>query len=178
VQSVGPGTLRITLEDTGYTGGADGSLLLMALLGGTLTAPAGSTISVQSWVNPGDLVPALGPVTFPPAPLAPIGPIPPGSVPAFGALPITFGPGAFAATGFARFTKSGPYSLFAQATVAFTGPGIVSFDEDQQVVPLPASLALLVAGLGLLGLRLAVVRRKERFPRLARRGCTSRRVRH
>jgi hypothetical protein len=152
VQTAGPGTLRITLEDTGYTGGPDGPLNLVALLGGVLVAPPGSTVTFQSWVNPLDLVPALGPDTFPVAALPALGAIPAGSVAAFGGSGITFGPGAYSAAATVDFTKAGPYALFSQTTVVFTGPGTVSYDENQQVVPVPAGLVLALTGLPVLGL--------------------------
>ena len=148
VQTAGAGTLRITLEDTDFIAGANGLLSFVGLVGGTLTAPGGSSVTFNTWVNPADLVPALGPDTSPAAALGAIGGIPAGSIAAFGSG-VSFGPGGYSATGGAPFIKSGPYSLFSQSTIVFTGAGTVSFDLDSRVVPEPSSLLLL--GTGLLG---------------------------
>src|SRR5262245_28650904 len=74
------GTLRITLEDTGYTSGPDGELSAVGAVGGTLIAAPGSTATFQSWVNPSDLVPWLGLDASSPKGLSSIGDIPVGSV--------------------------------------------------------------------------------------------------
>jgi len=47
VRVSGPGSLRITLEDGGYTLGPDGPLSVGSLVGGTLNATAGSNVSFQ-----------------------------------------------------------------------------------------------------------------------------------
>jgi hypothetical protein len=155
VVTAGAAALRITLEDTGFTFGPDGSMSLDATLGGVLTAPAGSTIAAQAYVNTDDLVPALGPDITPTGPLAAIGAIPPGSVSVFGGIAAVLGPGAFATAADITFEKAGPYSLFQQVTLAFAGPGTVSFDLTStaaQAVPEPASAALIASGLVALAL--------------------------
>lgn len=156
----GPGSLRITLEDDNYVG-SNGLLQLLGTVGGTLTAGAGSTITVQSYVNPGNLVPALGPDQGVGA-IGAIGAIPAGSVAAFSTVnnANVFGPGAFSATGSQVFTKSGPLSLIAQVTVNFTGGGTVSFDENQQILPTPAPAGLVLALTGLPFLGVNYLRRR------------------
>ena len=159
VASAGAGTLRITLvqgDDPtapgtgGYTTGPVGTLGLLATIGGTLTAPAGSTLTAQSWANPTNAVIPLG-LDQAVGPIGAIGPVPAGSVSAF--PPFVTGPGAFSATGVAAFTRgTGPYSLFSQVTVSFSGSGSVSFDENQLVIPAPGGLVLALTGLPVLGL--------------------------
>lgn len=159
VISAGAGTIRMTLENADY-GGPNHNLPLLGTVSGTLTP--GTSITLNSWANPANLVPTLGPDTFPPGALPAIPDLPPaGSVAAFGPAGVTFAvPGLFGATGGAAFNKAGPYSLFASATITFTGPGqVVTFTDTQSVVPEPSTIALV--GIGLVGLAIVCRRRKK-----------------
>jgi len=153
VAATGGGTLRITLEDTSYVGPL-GPLTVVGTVGGTLTAPTGSTILIQSWANGANAVPALG-ADQPVGPIGAIGGIPAGSTPVWTPPGVQFGPGAFSSTASNTFDNGAvnTFSLFAQVVITFTGAGSVSFDENQQVlVPEPTSLLLLGTGLAGLGL--------------------------
>ena len=113
-----------------------------------MTAAPGSTANFQSWVNPSNSVPVLGPDAPSPSMLSTIGAMPPaGSVGMWSEGGVTFGPGAFSSTASNGFIHSGAYSLFTQATIHFTGRGDVSFDSNLSPVPEPASLLLLGSGL-------------------------------
>lgn len=147
VVASGPSSLRVTLEDTGFLAGPLTLLPVIGTVGGTLTAPAGSQITIQSWANGDNLVPILGADQAVGA-IGAIGGIPGGSVAAW-TPDVVFGPGAFSSTSVHTFDNGAAdtFSLFAQVSIAFTGAGSVSFDENQRVVPEPASLLLLAAGL-------------------------------
>lgn len=126
------GTFRVTLEDDGFTSGPLGTLSLLAAIGGTLSP--GATITAQSWVNPVNSVPALGPDGL--AGL-PIGSTPVGSIAGF--IPAFFASSpAFSRTGTTTFNHSGPYALFSQVTITVpSGGGSVGFDYRQQVTVSP-----------------------------------------
>lgn len=153
VQTTGAAILRIILENDGFLG-SGGPGLFSASLGGVLTAPAGSTATFQSSVNPTNAVPTLGPDISPAGALGAVV-FPGGSI----GSAFAFGPGAFAgSTGPTPFVTGPLNSLYLEATISFTGAGSVSFDTfasfvDQGApgVPLPAALyAGLVMGAGVL----------------------------
>jgi hypothetical protein len=135
VQTTGAAQLQVMLEDTGYVAGPNGVLTLEANIGGTLTTPAGSTATFQSWVDPTNSVPAFGPD----------GP----AMGGFGAvLPLatsiqacspafTGGTGAFSATCSTTFAKAGTYSIFSRVLVSLTDVGSISFDQEETVPDLP-----------------------------------------
>lgn len=150
VATSGAGSIRVTVEDTDYTAGPDTELGLNVLVGGTLVG-LGSSVTVQSWVDPTNDVPdlgsdqAVGDISG-----TPVGAIPGTAIP--GLTPTyTSGPGPLSAFGSVPFTKSGAYSLFGQVTVVFgSGGGTFSLDEDQVVVPEPATCVIwsLLAAMG------------------------------
>lgn len=160
IKTTGAATLRVTLHDTGYTVPVQHAL---SLVGGTLSATAGSTATFQGWIDLANATPALGadvPV--------------PGALPAIGAFPGTSmallpGPGVvFVSPGIAfAFSATSPttgfplttalYSLINQATMIFTGAGSVSFDHLTRAVPEPGMMTIF--GLGLAAL--AGVRRRK-----------------
>jgi hypothetical protein len=149
------GTLRITLEDVGYSVGTDGALSAVGAVGGTLSAAAGSIAAFQSWVNASNLVPDLGLNASFPSVLPPLGANPADSGAMWSGEGVTFGLGAFSSTASADFIPSGPYALFTQATINFTGAGMVSFDANLSTVstvPEPTSLLLVGSGLAGIGL--------------------------
>lgn len=157
INSGGPAILRIILENDGYVG-SGGPGVFNANLGGVLTAPAGSTVTFQSSVNPTNAVPTLGPDVFPPAPLGGVV-FPGGDIDAFAGAGVVFGPGAFASSaGPINFTTGALNSMYLEVTVNFTGAGSVSFDtfasfvdQGASAVPLPPALfAGLAMGVGVL----------------------------
>jgi hypothetical protein len=157
VATTGGGTLRITLENLGFVGPLT-PLTAQGVIGGTLTAPAGSTVLAQSWANGDNVVPALGP-DQPPGPILLIGGIPAGSLPIWTPPGVMFGPGAFSSQSSGVFNNGAvdTFSLFAQVVITFSGPGSVSFDtnvravEAVTAVPEPTSLLLLSTGISLCG---------------------------
>jgi hypothetical protein len=136
------GVLQLVLQDTGY-GGPDGTLDLDVGIGGVFTAPGGPIF--QSWVNPANAVPALGPDQSSPGLLPALGGVPVMSVSAC-APAFAPGTGAFSTSCSTTFTKSGPYSLFTIVLASFTGAGSLSFDELLTVPTLPNGATCDAAG--------------------------------
>ena len=163
IATTGGGTLQLTLENSDFVG-STGPLEAIGTIGGTLTAPGGSSLLVQSWASGSNTVPALG-ADQPNSPIGAIGGTPVGSTPLWSASGAIFGPGAFSSVASAIFDNGAvdTFSLFTQVTVTLSGPGSVSFDTNVQaleVVPEPASLLLLSSGMAGGILR----RRKRRNP--------------
>jgi hypothetical protein len=143
------GTLRITAEDTGYSRG-NNPLELHSSIGGSIT---NGTITLQSWANGGNAVPALGTDQANGSLVGNnIGGIPAGSTPAFtppGVVVTTVAPQGFSQDGYAPFTSGPPalYSLFSQVTMTLAAGGSASFNDNQTVTPAPAGLVLALTGL-------------------------------
>ena len=123
LSSGGVHDLRITFRETGFTDVSG----FVTQIGGTLSGPAGSSITATSWFN--DLISLEDPIST-------LGP---------------FGPGAFAASLASGLALSAPYNLSLVVDLHMTGPGVVSFDfnlegTERAPIPEPASAALFAAG--------------------------------
>ncbi len=134
VNTDGASTLNIQFSEIGFTGPLGGGILgIHQIVGGTLSATAGSTVTFKAYVDDGNALFALTSL------LTTIGP---------------FGPGAYAgeADGFAAGITA-PFSMTSWAQLAFTGPGVASFDSEiHGKIPEPISLILLGCGLAGAGL--------------------------
>lgn len=155
VVTTGAGSLRFFLENDDYAGGAS----VDGFVSSNLIGPTGTSISLQSWLNPDNLVPDLGPDVSIPGVLPALS-IPAGSLALF--APAVFGPGVNSGTATEAFSADGAYSLFAQGTITFAGAGSVTFTDTQAVVtPQPGTMVLL--GVGLIALAaLPLLRRTAR----------------
>jgi hypothetical protein len=160
IAGLGGDTITITLADTGFDfpflGGA--WISPAGQIGGTLS---GGSLAVQSYINLANQSP------LPAGVLPGSAVVPPGSILIQNSL---FGPGAFSDTDSnLAFYVGGPFSLFTQARITLPGlGGIASFDDFLEVaVPEPASLILVVVGLGSRGLAVRwQTRRRSRQSRL------------
>jgi hypothetical protein len=122
VSSGGAGTLTIDLTDTDFTA-SPGPAGFTMRIGGTTAG----TVNYTAWSDPGnaefglvDLINSTGPL----------------------------GPGAFSATTSGLAAVDAAYSLTQRVVITHTGVGVTSFDAE--LIPEPATLALV--GLGLAGL--------------------------
>jgi len=132
VLSSGASTLTIRFSEIDYTGLLSGGIFSSILqAGGTLTAPAGSSVGFSAFLDPGN---GLFVQT---SPIGTIGP---------------FGPGAFSGTGGGSAATGTPFSLTLDGILTFAGPGSASFNYELQSVPEPISLILLGSGLAGVGL--------------------------
>jgi hypothetical protein len=158
INSTGAGTLRIILAKDGYGAATpDGNVAFRSEVGGTLTAPAGSSITFSSYADDANVIPSLGGNVNPVGPLAAVTGIGGGSSVS---VTQTFGVGAFSGSNGVNFFKTGTYSMYQVATVTFTGAGSVSWDHAIGTAPAPAGLILALTALPTLGLGAWVRRRK------------------
>ena len=141
VVAAGAGAIRYFLENDDYFVGTsvDGAI------SSTLSGTDGSSISLQSWLHPANLVPDFGPDVSTPGAL-PAVVIPAGSVALFS--PAVSGLGASFDSATEPFSAPGAYSLFAEGIIAFTGAGNATFTDTLAVVtPEPGTIVLLGVGL-------------------------------
>jgi len=174
ITSTGAAKIRVTLEDTGYTGlGPSASHVLTSSVFGNFCVPdpngpanpctAPVSVQTSSWASSSNYAPDLGLDQSTPGTLSAIGDNTGTAV-----APMTFTSTGdpsqeFSDSKYTSFEDSGPsYSMFTQLIVTFSGAGSVDFyqdltmDANQQLVPEPGTLMLI--GLGIAG---AVARRRQ-----------------
>jgi hypothetical protein len=161
VSATGATTVRVTLEDTGFTQGLGQTGALQTTIGGNFVAPVGTTLTTQSWANASNYVPDLGPDKPVSSALGAIGPL---VGTATSPLSFTYDGGDtdFSDSTYTVFEMTGPtpYSLFTQVVINFTGAGSADFTQNTLVAaPEPGSLLLL--GTGLVGVARMVRRRRD-----------------
>jgi hypothetical protein len=145
VVSSGSGDLEIVAGDVDYAMSGT-PLLITGAVGGTIKGAAGSYATIQSWVDPTNWQPNPNVV------------VPAGSVPVWDPAVTTFTDPAnplkavvIDSSASKYFDSLGTFALYAQVNLHFTGPGAVSFNEDQTVVPEPATIIVwsLLGGLAI-----------------------------
>jgi len=132
-------TLLIETTDTDFgILGSPGTLVHYTGAGGTLTAPPGSSILFTAAVDGGNAEFAYD------ESILTLGP---------------FGPGVYSGTNTGNWSPTAfPFSMSQKAFITMSGAGAVSFDHEHKVlVPEGSSIAMMLMGLGPLGL---VLRRR------------------
>ena len=168
ITATGAGTVNVFLANTGFNG-TTGPLAMTSAFNVTFSAPTGSSITLNSHVNPQNLVQDFGADHATVSVLSAVSGPPAGSFTAVGSGGFTFtSTGApsenFNHTASTTFMASGSYSLFSAVSVNFTGAGTVSFGDNQSTtaVPVPGTIVLLAAGLAAAAGQRVVARRRSR----------------
>jgi len=153
VNATGAGVLRLILEkDNLGSATPNGGLEFRSSVGGTFVAPAGSTVTFESYADDASGVPLLGLDKFPTGTLASVTGIGAGSPAKITQTFAADSPGNFGSTNSVGFTKSGGYSIYTVVTISFTGAGSISFDQTVGTAPAPGGLLLLASGVPVLAL--------------------------
>jgi hypothetical protein len=157
INASGEGTLRMILVRSDFGAATpDGLVGFRVELGGTLSAPAGSTITFDSYGDDSNTIPDLGVDVNPVGALAPVT-----GIPALPTITHSFGVGAFSAAKEVNFIQSGTFSVYTVVTVNFTGAGSVSFNNTVGTSPAPAGLLLALTAAPVLGVGAWIRRRRS-----------------